>query len=149
MEWVFKISRLIILMAIAIVTVFSCSTKILDEEPMEGEDDNYGIARISFNFNIPSLPRDRVKRADLSIAYTADSAYRGQFFDSANVSDSVSAYYFKLLAGEYFFVASIVCLCEDDSCMHSGFQGQYALRQTASKFQVRQGETSFYNTQFQ
>jgi len=111
-------------------------------------DDNYGQVEISFKFSVSGIPHNRIKRADLSLASSADSVFTDQFFISTNVSDQVSKYTFELRPGTYYYRASIVCLCEGDSCKYAGFGGQYTLKQTASKFEIVKGQKTFIHTQF-
>lgn len=146
-----KVNEILYLIVCLLIfpVLFACSPENLKNDIEDLEKKEVGIAQITFNYYITYLPKDRVKRADLSIAYSADSVYKGQFFDSANVSDSISIYNFELPPGIYYYRASVVCLCDDDSCKIAGFQGKHTQRQTASKFQVKKGQVLKYNTQFQ
>jgi len=45
----------------------------------------YGTVQLSFPIDDANVPQRCIKRADLSIAYTADSLYRKEFVTVANV----------------------------------------------------------------
>lgn len=111
-------------------------------------DDNFGQVEITFNFSVSGVPNNRIKRAELSLASSADSVFTNQFFVSTNVSDQVSKYNFELRPGTYYYRASIVCLCGGDSCKYAGFAGQNTLKQTASKFEIIKGQKTYIHTQF-
>lgn len=132
-----------------VVFALSCTEVPLDNSGEVIFDDNYGEVEISFNYYMPGVPQKRLRRADLSFAYTADSVFREQFFLSTNVSDSINKYTVRLRPGIYYYRASVVCECGGDSCKYAGFTGQNTLRQTASKFQIIKGEKAFIHTQFQ
>ena len=82
-----------------IMTLFgfsACVDPIEEDVDIISNDDNYGQVEITFNFTTSGIPPNRIKRAELSLASSADSVFTDQFFVSTNVSDQVSKYYFEL-----------------------------------------------------
>ncbi|MEA1877859.1 MAG: hypothetical protein U9N86_13460 [Bacteroidota bacterium] len=126
----------------------ACFDPIDEDVDIISHDDNYGQVEITFNFTTSGIPPNRIKRADLSLASSADSVFTDQFFVSTNVSDQVSKYTFELRPGTYYYRATIVCLCGGDSCKYAGFSGQNAIKQTASKFEIEKGQKTYIHTQF-
>ena len=112
------------------------------------ELDSTGILDIHFIYNIQGVPKSKVKRADLSLAYTADSMYRGEFFRATNVSDVITKYRFYLQPGIYYYHATITCLAGGDSCAYSGFGEQYGFQMEGGKVEVSANMTTEVTTQF-
>jgi hypothetical protein len=113
-----------------------------------GTREELGIVDFSFTYEIPGLPDRRVKRLYLRMAYTLDSLNLGLFFTSTNVSDVVSNYRFFLPEGTYYYQATIMCLCQLDSCKFFGFNKQYGTRATGTKFEVLKNQITEVSTQF-
>jgi len=132
------------------VMLFGCEEPGLIDNPDSGlELDSTGILDIHFVYNIQGIPRDRIKRADLSLAYTADSMYRGEFFRATNVSDVVSKYRFYLLPGTYYYHATLRCLAGGDSCIYSGFAEQFGYRMMdGGKVEILANKLTEVTTQF-
>ncbi len=130
--------------------LFACQEKEFGEDvSTDMELDSTGILDIHFIFNIQGVPRDLIKRADLSLAHSADSMYRGQFFRATNVSDAISKYRFYLPAGEYYYHATIICLAGGDSCKYVHFEGgQFGLRMDGGKVVVLANQLTEVTTQF-
>ena len=128
----------------------SCGEQGIGEDlGQDIELDSTGILDIHFIFNIQGIPRDRIKRADLSLAYSADSMFRGEFFTATNVSDAIKKYRFYLPSGEYYYHATIICLAGGDSCKYSHFDGgQFGLRMDGGKIQVQANKLTEVTTQF-
>ena len=104
---------------------------------------------INFVYNIQGVPRSRIKRADLSLAYTADSMYQGKFFTATNVSDAVTKYRFYLPAGEYYYHATLICLAGGDSCRFCGFNDSLAgLMMDGGKAIIKGQQITEITTQF-
>ncbi|MCD6346415.1 MAG: hypothetical protein J7L96_03240 [Bacteroidales bacterium] len=142
------ITRAIIFASIT-VAVFACEEKQTESNPdIQIETNSLGILDIHFVYNIQGLPRKYIKRADLSLAHTADSMYRGEFFRATNVSDAVSKYRFYLPAGEYYYHATIICLAGGDSCSIAHFGEQYGLRMDGGKVEVVVNKLTEVTTQF-
>ena len=112
------------------------------------ELDSMGILDINFVFNIQGIPPDLVKRSDLSLAHSADSMYRGQFFRATNVSDAITKYRFYLPPGEYYYHATIICLAGGDACKYVQFGEQYGLRMDGGKVEVHANQNTEVTTQF-
>ena len=55
---------------------------------------------MAFVCRVSGIPTTRVKKVQLSLAYTADYLYEGKFFIQANVSDAVTHYRFDLPPGD-------------------------------------------------
>lgn len=114
---------------------------IIDQKPM-------GILDMAFIYRVQGIPQNRLKKVDLCLAYTADDLYEGTFFIQANVSDAVTHYRFELPPGEYFYYATVICLCGGDSCKYSGFPGQNGLIAAGGKVTVEDGKIANFTTNF-
>ena len=116
-----KLFRLILFLLLG--TLLSCNSDEIQPSDDVAGDPAYGS--IIFNFAMPStkLPAKSLRRVDLSLAKTADSLYRKEFYSSANVSDYKLNYSFTLLPGRYFYQAGITCTSQGDSCTYGGFPG--------------------------
>ena len=118
------------------------------DEPVITDRDPFGILDMAFTYRVQGIPPNRMKKVDLCLAYTAEDLYKGIFFIQANVSDAVVHYRFELPPGEYFYYATVVCLCGGDSCKFAGFPGQNGLIAAGGKVTVTEGAISSYSTQF-
>lgn len=118
------------------------------DEPPLTDKDPVGILDIAFTYRIQGIPPYRMKKVDLCLAYTADDLYRGIFFTQANVSDAAVHYRFELPPGDYYYYATVICLCGGDSCKFAGFPGQNGLIAAGGKVTVTDGTISGYSTQF-
>lgn len=107
-----------------------------------------GTLDMAFIYRVPGVPSGRLKKVDLCLAYTADDLYRGIYFVQANVSDAVTHYRFELPPGEYFYYATVVCICGGDSCNVYGFPGQNGLIAAGGKVTVEDGKITSFTTQF-
>ena len=131
------------------VILFGCEEPgIIDNTDPELKLDSTGILDINFVFHTQGALKGKVKRADLSLAYTADSMYRGEFFRATNVSDAVSKYRFYLQPGVYYYHATIICLAGGDSCLYSGFGEQYGCQMEGAKVEVYANKITEVTTQF-
>jgi len=115
--------------------------EIVDKIPM-------GVLDMAFTYRVQGIPTNRLKKVDLCLATTADNLYMGVFFIQANVSDAVTHYRFELPPGEYFYYATVICLCEGDSCKYSGFSGQNGLIAAGGKVSVEDGKITGFTTNF-
>ncbi len=141
--------RILILIILISGLLVGCEDPGIGVNPDQGKElDSTGILQIRFVYNIQGIPPGRVKRADLSLAYTADSMYRGEFFRATNVSDAKSNYRFYLPSGTYYYHATIICLAGGDSCKFSGFGDQYGLRMDGGKVEVHPNQLTEVTTQF-
>jgi hypothetical protein len=141
-----NIRLLIILM---IVAIFSCD-KIFPgtDQPVIVDPTPGGILDMAFVYRVQGIPLGRLKKVDLCLAYTADNLYKGIYFVQANVSDAVTHYRFDLPPGEYFYYATVICLCSGDSCKYSGFSGQNGLIAAGGKVTVEDGKITNFATNF-
>ena len=107
-----------------------------------------GTLDIAFVYRFQGVPAARLKKVDLCLARTADDLYRGIFFECANVSEAVTHYQFRLSPGEYYYYATVICLCGGDSCKYSGFPGQNGLQVAGGKVEVLDDMITKFTTQF-
>lgn len=118
------------------------------EEPPITDPKHVGTLDMAFIYRVQGIPPSRLKKVDLCLAYTADNLYEGVFFVQANVSDAVVHYRFELPPGEYFYYATVICLCSGDSCKYSGFSGQNGLIAAGGKVTVEDGKITNFTTNF-
>jgi hypothetical protein len=112
------------------------------EIPHDNNSDTL-LGIVEFDFPLParSVPVAGIHRIDLSIAATTYDLYRGDFLISANVSDRVTTYTFKLLPGDYYFQAGITCSCMGDTCFWDGFPGgRFSTKWAMDKITIIKGE---------
>jgi hypothetical protein len=143
------INNRFLLVIVIIAASLSCD-KIFpaEEEPLIVDPKPMGILDMAFVYRAQGVTADRVKKVELALAYTADDLYRGVFFTQTNVSDAVTHYRFDLPPGEYFYYASVICLCSGDSCKYAGFSGQNGILAAGGKVKVEDGKISSYTTTF-
>ncbi len=104
----------------------------------------YGTVQLSFPIDDANVPQRCIKRADLSIAYTADSLYRKEFVTVANVSNYQSLYEITLEPGTYYYQAAKTCICGGDTCLWGGYPGgQNGMIWTMAPFEISSGEITF------
>lgn len=136
-----------------ILSVLACLIACEPEIPdTENPDDNVlpdmGTLDISFAYVFSGIPMNRIKRVELSLAYTADQMYQKDFFTTTNVSEAITHYYFYLPPGEYYYHATIICLCEGDTCRYAGFPGQFGTQEDGGKVEIFANKTTKQTTQF-
>jgi hypothetical protein len=138
-----------ILLILLIGVIFSCD-KIFPgtEEPPVTEIKPSGILDIAFMYRVQGIPASKAKKVDLCLAYTAEDLYKGIYFTQANVSDAVVHYRFELPPGEYYYYATVVCLCADDSCKYAGFPGKDGVIAAGGKVTVEDGKITNFTTNF-
>jgi hypothetical protein len=119
-----------------------------EDEPTITDIKPSGILDMAFVYRVQGIPPSRMKKVDLCLAYTADYLYQKKFFVQANVSDAVVHYRFELPPGDYFYYATVICLCGGDSCKYSGFPGQNGLIAAGGKVTVEDGKITSYTTSF-
>jgi hypothetical protein len=129
--------------------IFSCD-KLWpgDEEPLIVDPEPKGILDMAFTYHVQGIPAGRMKKVQLSLAYTAEDLYKGIFFTQANVSEPVVHYRFELPPGEYYYYATVICLCAGDSCLYSGFPARNGTIAAGGKVTVEDGKITNYATQF-
>ena len=80
----------------------------------------YGSVQLDFPIDDKHVPERCIKRADISIAFTADSLYRKEYVTVANVSNYQSLYKFNLEPENYYYQAAKTCICGRDTCLWGG-----------------------------
>jgi hypothetical protein len=143
-----KAVKLYLISVLMIVTVLSCDTLMPDEDPEITDTVPMGILDMAFVYRAQAVPQNRVKKVDLCLAYTAEDLYYGRYFIQTNVSDAVVHYRFELPPGDYFYYATVICLCGGDSCKYAGFPGQNGLVAAGGKVSVLDGKITSYTTNF-
>ena len=109
----------------------------------------YGSVQLDFPIDDIHVPLRCIKRADLSIAFTADSLYRKEYVTVANVSNYQGLYKFNLEPGTYYYQAAKTCICGRDTCLWGGYPGgQNGMLWTMSSFEIIRGEISFDRLKF-
>ena len=109
----------------------------------------YGTLEVEFRVPGSFLPPNRILRADLSIAKSAELLYKGDFCYVANVYNSMLMYKIKLEPGSYYYQAGIICIAEGDSCSAAGFPGgKYGMKWALGKATVSANETIHVVPQF-
>jgi hypothetical protein len=107
-----------------------------------------GTLDIAFVYHIQGVPQSRLRKVNLCLAESAEALYKGIYFTCCNVSEAVKHYQFYLPPGEYFYYATLICLCSGDSCKYAGFPGQNGLIAAGGKVTVIEGQTTYFATQF-
>lgn len=121
-----------------------------------GTDDNpivvardYGTLEVEFRVPGSFLPPSRVLRADLSLAFTAEELYQGNFCYVANVYNSTLVYKINLDPGQYYYQAGIVCIAKGDSCSAAGFPGgQFGMKWAIGRVNILKDESFHVVPQF-
>ena len=141
-----KLTRFLVCLCLFLM---SCNPPAIEDPDDLLSKDELGTVHFSFIYKISAVPDRRIKRLSLRLAYTQDSLNLGKFFTSTNVSDLVSSYRFDLPEGSYYYQATLICLCQGDSCKYAGFPGQYGTRATGNKIEVLKKQVTEVTTQFQ
>lgn len=144
-------NKYLITCILAMLVLLGCDP---DEDIINGPNNNtispiYGIMQLDFPIADVNVPQRCVKRADLSISYTADSLYRKEFVTVANVSSYQSLYEFVLEPGTYYYQGAKTCICGGDTCLWGGYPGgQNGMRWTMFKFTISSGTISYDRLKF-
>lgn len=110
----------------------------------------YGTVQLSFPIDDHNVPHRCIKRADLSVAYTADSLYRNEYVTVANVSNYQSLYEFNLEPGKYYYKAGKTCICGGDTCLWGGYPGgQNGMIWKMAPFDINSGEITYDHITFE
>lgn len=110
---------------------------------------DYGTLEVEFRIPGSWLPPNRVLRADLSIAKTAEELYQGNFCYVANVYNSTLVYNINLEPGEYYYQAGIICVAGGDSCSAASFPGgQFGTKWAIGKANITKDESTHVVPQF-
>ena len=123
-----KTFKEILFLPLALILILITACDPVDPDPGGGTGIDPVITptgTLEVEFRIPGswLPPNRVFRADLSLAFDAESLYQGNFMNVANVYNSKLIYQFKLEPGFYYYKAGIICVAQGDSCSAAGFPG--------------------------
>jgi hypothetical protein len=102
-----------------------------------------GTLNVVFKISHPWIPVNRIVRAELHIATTGTEIYKGNYIQSANVSNNQELYVFYLEPGTYYYEAVISCLCEGDSCSGGGFPGnKWGTKHVMDKFTITENKVT-------
>jgi hypothetical protein len=152
MKTIYIYFRYFLIAFISIFLLIGCEPVV--DPGDNGEDPNvvlkeYGTLEVEFRVPGSFLPPNRVLRADLSIAKSAELLYKGEFCYVANVYNTTLIYKIKLEPGQYYYQAGIVCIAEGDSCSAAGFPGgKYGMKWTMGKADVKANESIHVVPQF-
>jgi len=134
---------------IPLLMIIGCDTETPDDPNIGPEDKNIGTVEFDFLLTAVHAPVSGIHRLDLSMAHTAYDIYRGDFLISANVSDQVRVYTFKLAPGDYYFQAGIGCSCLGDTCLWDGYPGgRFGSKWVMDRITIVKGETLFKRITF-
>lgn len=138
------------LLMLTFIIVIGCDPE--DDIIIPGENSSssfYGSVHLNFPIDDIHVPHRCIKRADLSIAFTADSLYRKEYLTVANVSNYQSLYKFSLEPGTYYYQAAKICICARDTCLWGGYPGgQNGMLWTMASFEITSGEIVFDRVTF-
>ncbi|MFH0759988.1 MAG: hypothetical protein V2A67_00620 [Bacteroidota bacterium] len=144
------IKRILLPMIAGMFLIGGCTEPVIPDDPDDGGTPKI-VGTLEVEFRVPStyLPANRVVRADLSIAKTAEDLYKGHFYQVANVYNSKLVYTFDIPPGNYYYQAGIVCLAGGDSCSAAGFPGgHYGMKWAIGTATVVADETVHVTPQF-
>jgi len=143
------IKRILLPIVAGMFQIVGCDPTVIPDDPDEGTKKIVGTLEVEFRVPASYLPANRVVRADLSIAKTAEELYKGHFYQVANVYNSKLVYTFDLPPGNYYYQAGIVCLASGDSCSAAGFPGgKYGMKWAIGTATVVEDETVHVTPQF-
>ncbi len=118
-------------------------TEILSPD-IDAYQSRYGTIKLEFPIDDDKVPHRCIKRADISISYTADSLYRKEFIAVVNVSTYQHLYEISLNPGKYYYQAGKTCICGGDTCLWGGYSGgQNGMKWTMGNFDVLKNEISY------
>jgi len=143
-----------ILLSLAVLTfMVGCDP---EEDPGGGggggtdiEAKEYGTLEVEFRIPGSFLPPNRVLRADLSLAISAEELYKGNFCYVANVYNTTLVYNIRLEPGSYYYQAGIICIAKGDSCSAASFPGgQFGMKWAIGRADIRVNEPTHVVPQF-
>lgn len=134
-----------------VLVIASCDPTGVNTDIIEvTEAEPTGTLIVDFPITHQWIPTDRIIRTDLHVAEDIYEAYKGNYIQSVNVTNSQEKYFFFLPPGEYWLVAGIACLCEGDSCSGGGFPGnKWGQKFTSYNFIITEDETTDLTIRFQ
>jgi hypothetical protein len=135
---------------LGMMLLLSCEKEAIENDPDETKGDPTGTLHVIFRISHPWLPPDRIVRTDLHVAKDGVEIYKGNYIQSANVTDFQDEYFFYLPPGTYYYEAGIACICEGDSCSAGGFPGnQYGGKFTMDRFTIYEDQVTTVIPTFQ
>jgi hypothetical protein len=145
------IKRFLVPLVAGMFLIGGCNPDPIDPDDPDDPGNTKVVGTLEVEFRVPTtyLPANRVVRADLSLAKTAEDLYKGLYYRVANVYNSKLVYTFDLTPGTYYYQAGIVCLAADDSCTAAGFPGgRYGMKWAIGTALVTEDETIRVTPQF-
>ena len=140
----------LVLAALLIALACACEKESIKEDPNDQQAGPQGTLRVIFRISHPWLPVDRIVPTELHVAKDGVEIYKGNYLQSANVTDFQDEYIFYLEPGTYYYEAAIGCICEGDSCSAGGFPGnQFGTKHTMDKFTIYDDEITTVIPTFQ
>lgn len=140
----------LVLACLLIAMVCACEKDAIQEDTDNITAGPQGTLRVIFRISHPWLPLDKIVPTELHVAKDGVEIYKGNYLQSANVTDFQDEYFFYLEPGSYYYEAAIGCICEGDSCSAGGFPGyQYATKHTMDKFIIYDDEITTVIPTFQ
>ena len=144
------ILQYLLALSLIMMVTASCEPDIIEETESNIEADPVGTLRVVFKISHPWLPLEKIVRTGLHIATDGVEIYKGNYIESANVTDFQDNYFFYLSPGTYYYEAGIACICGEDSCSAGGFPGnQWGGKHTMGKFTVKEDEMTTITPTFQ
>lgn len=146
MKKIFRFSLWILFLAF----LTSCEEELPGPDPNDVVRSETGTLDVLFRVSHPWIPARRIARASLHVAKDGMEIYKGNYLQSANVTNYVEHYFFYLEPGTYYYEASIGCLCGGDTCSAGGFPGnQFGTKHTMGKFSIKADEVTVVIPTFQ
>lgn len=142
--------RCILVFCLLMTAGISCEPDRIEDSVEDLQAEPVGTLRVVFKISHPWLPLDRIVRTELNIAKDGVEIYKGNYIESANVTDFQDNYFFYLTPGTYYYEAGIACICEGDSCSAGGFPGnQFGGKYTMGKFTIEMDKVTTVTPTFQ
>ena len=142
--------RYLAIITLIIASCISCDTDRIDLDEEKIDSEPIGTLQVNFKISHPWIPKRRIIRTDLHIAKNGIEVYKGNYIESANVTDFQENYFFYLSPGTYYYEAGISCICGGDSCSAGGFPGnQFGEKHTMGQFTIKVDEVTSVTPTFQ
>jgi hypothetical protein len=131
------LTRLVLIAVITALMMVGCNPEEIPDPDGGIDAKPTGTLRVLFKVSHPWIPVNRIIRTELHVAKDAMEIYKGNFIQSANVTNFQEVYFFYLDPGTYYYEAAIACICEGDSCSAGGFPGnKWGSKHTMGKFTI-------------
>jgi len=146
-----RIKKLWIVFSCLLIALFcACEKESIKDDPDDLSAGPRGTLRVIFRISHPWLPVDKIVPTELHVAKDGMEIYKGNYIQSANVTDFQNEYTFYLEPGTYYYEAAIGCICEGDSCSAGGFPGnQYGTKHTMDRFTIYEDQITTVIPSFQ